>query len=79
MTSASVGFLAQSIRISVSGRYILDYIHYAIHHYTNKEIAAEKEISENAVSQKYTRLYQSFNVNSKSELVDAFIQNLDRY
>ncbi len=56
-----------------------DYIHYAIHHYTNKEISGEKGISENAVSQKYVRLYQSFNVNSKSELVDAFIQSLDKY
>ena len=56
-----------------------DYIHYAINQYTNKEIAAEKGISENSVSQHYTKLYRSFNVGNKKELVDAFIERLDQY
>lgn len=56
-----------------------DYIEYAINHYTNKEIAKEKGISENSVSRKYVKLYQSFNVNSKKDLVDAFIESLDKY
>ncbi len=56
-----------------------DYIHYAIYEYSNKEIAAEKKISESSVSQHYARLYQAFNVSRKKELAEAFIQNLDAY
>ena len=56
-----------------------DYIHYAIYEYSNKEIAAEKKISERSVSQHYARLYQAFNVSRKKELAEAFIQNLDAY
>lgn len=56
-----------------------DYIHYAINHYTNKEIAAEKGISENSVSQRYTKLCRSFNVHRKKDLVDAFIEHLNQY
>lgn len=56
-----------------------DYIYYAIYGYTNKEIAIEKGISENAVSQRYTKLYNSFFVNNKKELISAFINGLDNY
>ncbi len=56
-----------------------DYIYYAIYNYSNKEIAAEKKISESSVAQRYTRLYHSFNVSKKRELVEAFIQSLDSY
>jgi len=56
-----------------------EYIYYAINGLTNKEIAADKNISENAVTQKYSKLYRSFNVNSKKELVEAFINSLGEY
>ncbi len=56
-----------------------DYIYYAIYNYSNKEIAAEKKISESAVAQRYTRLCRSFNVSRKKELVEAFIEELGEY
>ena len=56
-----------------------DYIYYAINDYTNKQIAAEKHISENTVSQKYKRLCNSFNASSKKELVTAFLKELSEY
>lgn len=56
-----------------------DYICYAINNYTNKEIAQKKSISENAVSQRYAKLYRSFDVTNKKELVEAFINTLDQY
>ncbi len=56
-----------------------DYIYYAIYNYSNKEIAAEKKISESSVSQRYTRLYRSFNVSKKKELVEAFLNSLGMY
>ena len=56
-----------------------DYIYYAIYNYSNKEIAAEKKISESAVAQRYTRLCRSFNVSRKKELVEAFIEKLGEY
>lgn len=56
-----------------------DYIYYAIYNYSNKEIAAEKKISESAVAQRYTRLCRSFNVSRKKELVETFIEKLGEY
>ncbi len=56
-----------------------DYIYYAIYDYSNKEIAAEKKISESSVAQRYARLYRSFNVSKKKDLVEAFITGLDAY
>ncbi len=56
-----------------------DYIYYAIYNYSNKEIAAEKNISESSVAQRYNRLYRFFNVNRKKELVEVFISSLDTY
>ncbi len=56
-----------------------DYIYYAIYNFSNKEIAAEKKISESSVAQRYNRLYRFFNVNRKKELVEVFINSLDTY
>ena len=56
-----------------------DYIYYAIYNYSNKEIAAKKKISESSVAQRFARLYQSFNVCKKKELVETFIKSLDTY
>lgn len=64
--------------ISFSSDDIL-YISYAIKKYTNKEIAAEMHISENAICQRYAKLCRSFSVDTKSELVNAFLLNLESY
>ena len=56
-----------------------DYICYAVSDYTNRQIAAIKQISESTVSQKYKRLFRSFNAGSKKELVATFLERLDTY
>ncbi|MBP5331085.1 MAG: hypothetical protein J6Y89_04470 [Lachnospiraceae bacterium] len=56
-----------------------DYIYYAVNNYTNKQIAIDKKISENAVSQKYRRLYRAFNAENKKELVSSFLESLSEY
>lgn len=48
------------------------YLFYAVHKYTNKEIADILHISENTVSKKYSIIYEKLMVKNKSELVNLY-------
>lgn len=51
------------------------FITYVLQNKTNKEIAADLNISESAVAKKYSEIYNKLNINSKEELRQMFISS----